>query len=268
MSAKRPSKRRQDGQKSAFFSKDEIPTSLLRLAKAPDGTEVRMLVLPPLFVEAYREMLDELGLRGGAESQMPNDEGPQGGITEQATREHFARSFSGSAARAQLVMLDPTDAFKTTRDVLVQLFSGGHVELLDVPCGCGASSALLLCLVAELRQEGVLPKLPLHVGVTGWDISPPARRMKRELFRKLKPILTPTGIDIRMNRVRIKAWDVTKEEGTSERIADWLKTKSANAAVGVIAANFSGFLHSKVKECKAAFVFGSIHRTVASSCRA
>lgn len=250
MNSKPRRRRRPDSRKPAFFKKDEIPTSLLRQAKSKDGADGWVLVLPPLFVEAYREILDELGLRDAAKNQMPNDEGPQGGITEEATREHFARSFSGSAARAQLVVLDPTDAFKTTRDALVQLFSGGHVELLDIPCGCGASSALLLCLVAELRQQGVLPKLPLRVGITGWDISPPARRIKRELFRKLKPLLIHAGIEIKMIKVRVKGWDVTNAERTSERIADWLKTKAAGAAVGVIAANFSGFLHSKMKDCK------------------
>ena len=243
-------RRRPDSKKPALFTKKEIPTSLLRLAKSKNGADVWALVLPPLLVEVYCQILDELGLRNVAANQMPNDEGPQGGITEEATREHFARSFSGSAARAQLVCLDLTDTFRTTRDALAQLFSGGHVELLDIPCGCGASSALLLCLVAELRQQGVLPKLPLHVGITGWDISAPARKIKRGLFRRLKPLLIHAGIEIKMSKVRVKGWDVTDEEQTSERIADWLKTKSPSAAVGVVAANFSGFLHSKVKDCK------------------
>lgn len=128
------------------------------------------LSLPPLLATTYGAMLDAEGLRAEAECKLPNDDGPQGGLTRPETLAHFARSFPGSAARTQLVFLDPSDRFRTTRDLLVQAFAGGELDLLDVPCGCGASSALLLCLVAELRTTKVLPSLPLRVSITGWDL--------------------------------------------------------------------------------------------------
>jgi hypothetical protein len=226
----------------SFFTQDQIPKSLVQ--KNETGC---VLTLPPQFVLIYREMLKSLGLLKLAECQTPNDEGPQGGKTKEETYTHFAKSFSGSAARVQLVLLDPTEEFKTTRDVFVRLLSGGRLELLDVPCGCGATGAVIVCLVAELRRAKVLPKIPLHINITGWDISASARNLKRDMFRKLKSILVNDGIRI---NTRIRKWDVTDEELTSERIAGWLKAKEKSAAVGVIAANFSGFLSSKIKECK------------------
>ncbi|HWC61850.1 MAG TPA: hypothetical protein VHC44_19335 [Verrucomicrobiae bacterium] len=200
-----------------------------------------------MLIEVYGEMLDELNLRADAEDQSPNDEGPQGGITEEETQKHFSRNFSGSCARMQFVALDPKEVFKTTRDVFTQMFSGSHLHLLDIPCGAGAAGATLLCIAAELREQDVLPRQPLFVSIVGGDISKPAQQLQRKLYRKLAPQLKNVGIRIAPT---VLDWDVEDEEKTSDLINRWLKSSNHRAKNAVLAVNFSGFLHNKVKDCK------------------
>ena len=235
-------------QRPPFIATEAIPDTLCVRRGPSSGTEKRhLLKLPRLLVEVYRELLDDLGLRQEAERQTPNDEGPQGGLTEEATREHFSRNFSGSCARVQFVTLDPMEEFKTTRDMFVRLFAGGKVHLLDVPCGTGAAGATLLCLAAELRQQKILPRHPLHVSVLGGDISEPARQLKRRVFRKLAPRLAEFGIRARAD---VRHWDVQDEDQTSELISEWVRQRPPRSAAVTLAANFSGFLSTKVKDCK------------------
>jgi hypothetical protein len=232
-----------------LLRENQIPATLWRRAVTAGGQNEELLVLPPTLVKAYRGLLDELGLRQAAESQEPNDEGPQGGKTIEAAYGHFARNFSGSCARVQLVGLDPKGTFRTTREAVVRLFSGGELCLLDLPCGAGAASATLLGLVAELRDQALLPRHPLRVMVLGGDISEPARTLKKRLFARLRPRLRECGIDV---RVAVQNWDIEDEDQTAELIAAWMQRRQANARTGLLAVNFSAFLHNKVKQCAGA----------------
>ena len=177
----------------------------------------------------------------------PNDEGPQGGVTSEATNQHFARNFSGSCARVEFVALDPIEVFRTSRDVFVRLLAGGDLHLLDLPCGAGAASATLLCLAAELRQQGRLPRQPLRVAVLGGDLSAPALRIHRRLYWKLIPRLREFGI---LARSAVESWDVEDSDQTTALLTRWVKRRPAHAGCAVIAANFSGFLSHKVKDCR------------------
>jgi hypothetical protein len=234
-------------QTNNFFVKSyQIPDTLWRRSATDAEKAESLLVLPPLLVQVYRELLVELGLRQTAENQMPNDEGPQGGITVEATHEHFSRNFSGSCARVQLVTLDPNEVFQTTRNALVRLFAGGELSLLDIPCGAGAAGATLLCLVAELRRQAVLPRQPLWVTIVAGDISVPARMLKRRLYEKLSPRLKEFGIEV---KIVIRRWDVEDEDQTSELVAAWIKRRQVQARTGLLAVNFSGFLHNRVNRC-------------------
>ena len=231
-----------------FITSDKIPNSLWDAAPAAIvAAHPKALRLPRMLIEVYGEMLDELNLRADAEDQSPNDEGPQGGITEEETHKHFSRNFSGSCARVQFVALDPKEVFKTTRDAFTRMFSGSHLHILDIPCGAGAAGATLLCLAAELRQQGVLPRQPLFVCVVGGDISKPAQKLKRKLYRKLAPRLKDYGIRIAPT---VLDWDVEDEEQTSDLINRWVSSANRRAATAALAINFSGFLHNKVKDCK------------------
>ncbi len=232
-----------------FITSASIPLSLWDVAPATARIEhPKTLRLPRILIEVYAEMLDELNLRADAENKSPNDEGPQGGRTEEETHKHFSRNFSGSCARVQLVALDPKEVFKTTRDAFTRMFSGSHLHILDIPCGAGAAGATLLCLAAELRAQGVLPRQPLLVSVVGGDISMPAQKLKRRLYRKLAPRLKEFGIRV---APAVLNWDVKDEEQTTDLINRWVKSANHRAATLVLALNFSGFLHDKVKHCKA-----------------
>ncbi len=231
-----------------FITSDKIPTSLWDVAPAGViAAHPKALHLPRMLLEVYGEMLYELHLRADAEDQSPNDEGPQGGITEEETHKHFSRNFSGSCARVQFVALDPKEVFETTRDAFTRMFSGSHLHLLDIPCGAGAAGATLLCLAAELRQQGVLPRQPLFVSVVGGDISKPAQMLKRRLYRKLAPRLKDYGIRVAPT---VLDWDVEDEEQTSDLINRWVRIANRRAATAALAVNFSGFLHNKVRDCK------------------
>ncbi len=127
------------------------------------------------------------------------------------------------------------------------MFSGSHLHILDIPCGAGAAGATLLCLAAELREQGVLPRQPLFVSVVGGDISKPAQKLKRKLYRNLTPRLK--GYGIRVAPI-VLDWDVQDEELTSDLITRWVKSANRHAATAALAINFSGFLHDKVKDCK------------------
>ena len=231
-----------------LINTNRIPDSLWRRLPAASGAQTQILRLPRMLVKVYRDLLTDLDLIEEAKNQSPNDEGPQGGLTEEATLEHFSRNFSGSCARIELVMLDPKEIFETTRDVFVKLFSGGRLHLLDIPCGAGAASATLLCLAAELRQQGVLPRQPLYVTVVGGDKSKPARLLKRKLYRKLAPRLLEFGIRV---SATVRDWDIEDEDQTSELVVRWVQTRPNRSAAAVFALNFSGFLSNKVKDCKA-----------------
>jgi len=225
-----------------------IPKSLWDVAPAAiAGSNAMSLRLPRILIEVYAEMLDELGLRAAAEDQTPNDDGPQGGITEEKTHEHFSRNFSGSCARVQFVAIDPMEVYETTRDAFTRMIAGGHLHILDIPCGAGAAGATLLCLAAELREQSVLPRHPLTVRITGGDNSEFARKLMRVLYRKLTPRLKGLGIQVTAS---VLDWDVEDEEKTSDLISKWLKSANHRAVSAALAVNFSGFLHSKVKDCK------------------
>ncbi len=231
-----------------IITTEQIPKVLWKRRKRPSASHgTHTLHLPRFLVDAYGELIDELGLRTAAEDISPNDEGPQGGMTEEETNLHFARNFSGSCARIELVMLDPREMFKTTRDLFVKLFAGGRLHLLDIPCGAGAAGATLLCLAAELRNEGVLPRNPLRVTVVGGDISAPARQIKRRLYRKLKPRLAEVGISVTTS---VHDWNVKNADQTSDLIERWIKGQKKTAKTAIFALNFSGFLSQRVDECK------------------
>jgi hypothetical protein len=102
-------------------------------------------------------------------------------------------------------------------------------------------------LAADLRQQDRLPRQPLRVTVLGGDLSEPALRIQRRLYRKLTPRLEEYGIQF---RPVVQRWDIEDAEQTTALLARWGKLCPARAATAVLAANFSGFLSQKVKECR------------------
>ncbi len=182
--------------------------------------------------------------------------GPIGGETPEETDLHFVRRFGGSCARVELAVLDPKNDLKNASDFFMRAFSGGRVRLLDIPCGCGAASAVLLATVAELRRQNVLPREPLEVIVTGGDKSDPARNYAELIFGELKEALRNQGIFV---SVSLHSWDVMDGASTTSLLDQWLSNQDCDRFFLLIA-NFSGVLSNKGKIRKAREQLGEVFR--------
>ena len=133
-----------------------------------------ILQLPEALEKVYIQMIDKHGLLDLAEHRDP-DNPPVGGVDEARTNQHFAQAFDGSAARAQLALLDPSCSLSMVSNSLIQFLGGNCICLTDAPCGAGASTIALLAGIAELRSQGVLPRYPLEVNLIAAEISRYAR---------------------------------------------------------------------------------------------
>ncbi|TAE92048.1 MAG: hypothetical protein EAZ81_04125 [Verrucomicrobia bacterium] len=227
-----------------FLETSDIPTSLwdpdIDLGdKTPKGA----LSLPRRLAEAYRETLEELGLIQKAQDIANRDDGCIGGISEQESHDHFACNFSGSCGRTQLFYLDPHQTFKTTRNAVVEIFSGGHVTILDIPSGAGSGTATLLSMIAQLREERVLPRIDLEVKVLGGDISSTSRNIANSLFRRMSDDWLNYGIRVEH---RFLDWDVLSDESTGDLVEAWAETFHGQAGL-LLGNNFSGFLGQAIE---------------------
>lgn len=202
-----------------------------------------VLSLPRRLAEAYRETLEELGLLAQAQDVENRDDGCIGGISEQDSLDHFAWNYSGSCGRTELFYLDPHQTFKTTRDAVVSLFSGGYVTILDIPSGAGSGTATLFSLIAQLREEGVLPRIDLEVKVLGGDISSTSRNIADSLFQLMRDEWLDYGILVEH---RFIDWDVTSDESTGDLVEAWAETFDGRPGL-LLGNNFSGFLGKPIK---------------------
>ena len=201
-----------------------------------------VLSLPERLSEAYCETLEELGLMQQAQDLENRDDGCVGGAGEDESRDHFAWNYSGSCGRVQLFCLDPRQTFKTTREAMVSLFSGGYVTILDIPSGAGSGTATLFSIIAQLRAEGVLPKIDLEVKVVGGDISATSRNIADRLFAKMHQRWIEHGILVDHRFVH---WD----ESTGDLLEAWSETFDGRPGL-LLGNNFSGFLGSAVETGK------------------
>jgi hypothetical protein len=216
----------------------EIPNSL------SDGESLQ---IAPLLASAYLESLKANGLHAMASAARPNP-APVGGLTKQATDEHFAHAFGGSAARAQLALLDPLGEVPTTADTLRQFLSGGSLCIADVPGGAGATALSLLCSIAELRARGVLPRQPLSVKLLWGEISSPALDYATDLISRVNVNLAEQAIFVEYECFK---WDVLCELSNAELVEKIVVEKIKSSQVLIIISNFNGFLESGGKKDKA-----------------
>ncbi len=229
-----------------ILSPEDVPKSLW------NGDN--FLYLPRALRDVYRKTLDSIGKLEEACRDTPG--GSIGGDTQEETNLHFVHSFDGSCARVELAMLDPKDELEKASDFFLQAFSGGRVRLLDIPCGCGASSAALLATVSELRRQNVLPREPLDVIVTGGDKSDPARNYAELVFGELKESLRNQGIFVSAS---FHSWDVMDEASTTPLLDQWLSNQDCDRFFLLIA-NFSGVLSNTGKIKKANVPLGEVMR--------
>ena len=217
-----------------------IPESIWSVGK-------QMLRLPDPLAGAYIELVDRLGLR---ELGNRRDEGtaPVGGQQSDHAHRHFAQAFDGSAARAMLTMLDPRDQLGSTSNTLITCTAGNTLCLTDSPCGAAAASLAMLCTLADLREQKVLPRLPLTVRWVGAELSPDALKLAQTLFEALSPTLAAQAIFVEPTFV---PWDVTDTISNTDLIKTLIHLSDDDAMRLLIVANFNGFLEKKHKRKEA-----------------
>lgn len=203
--------------------------------------------LPPVLVEAYLDTIAKNGLTDLASQPRPNI-APVGGPSQTATDEHFAHAYDGSVARTQLAYLDVKGELPTTSHLLQRFMTGGELCIADVPCGAAAASLALLCTVAELRNENLLPRVPLNVHVIGGEISDPARSYAEYLIDSVKPQLAAQAIFITREIIH---WDVMDQLSNTNIIEKIVLSNNSKGQLLVLVTNFNGFLTRSGKKDQA-----------------
>ena len=195
------------------------------------------LFLPDSLALSYRRLLDQRGLYDSALGSNTMGRGAIGGESTHATYDHFTQRFAVSATRLEYITSDPKETFHTASHDLHISFGAGSIAVLDVPCGAGASIFGFLCTLAQLRNHGILPRLPLNVSIVAGDCSTAALELYKDLAELIRPELSRQGILITYQMYEWRAEDPT----TSAAIVDeWFAMSPAAGEFYVFICNFSG----------------------------
>ena len=206
-----------------------------------------MLTLPAILTTAYNRIIDRLNLRSVAAARR-SDNPPRGGLTLEATNEHFAQQFDGSAARAQLTLLDPLNRFESTANMLIRKLAGNVILVSDTPCGAGAATWALLSTIAELRAASLLPREPLDVRIIAAELSEHARNQVLWMFEEMAPRLAEQAINVQIETL---PWDVTDALSNTALVRRLNVVRDRCKKHLLIVANFNGFLVSESKQQRA-----------------
>ena len=205
--------------------------------------DTEILLIPPSLSKAYVTLIDRHDLRLLSESRSPSDP-PIGGPSQENTNQHFAQAFDGSVARMELALLDPKRVATLSSNALVKSMAGNTLCLTDAPCGAGAAAFAMLATIAELRSQGVLPRLPLDVFLVGAELSEPARSYAASMLHELREPLEAQAIHVEEVFLH---WDVTDQLSNVDLIRH-ATIRSANAGQKLLVmANFNGFLQRSGK---------------------
>jgi hypothetical protein len=194
------------------------------------------LYLPDSLALSYRTLLEQRELYDSALGGDGTGGGPIGGESADATYDHFTQRFAVSATRLEYIACDPKETFHTAAQDFHISFGTGSVAVLDVPCGAGASIFGFLCTLAELRNHGILPRLPLNVSIVAGDCSSVALELYKDLVELIKPELSRQGILVNYQTHEWRA----EEPTTSAVIVDqWFAMSPAAREYYVFICNFS-----------------------------
>ncbi|WP_343762040.1 hypothetical protein [Sphingomonas molluscorum] len=196
---------------------------------------------------AYLDSLKKHSLLETAAGARP-DPAPVGGLSQEATDEHYAHQFDGSVARAQLALLDPKGEVATTSNTLLQFFSGGTLCFIDVPSGAGAAALAIISSIAELRAQGVLPRQPLYVELLQGEISAPARSYADELMHQVSRAAAEQAIFVKWSCF---SWDVLCEVSNASLVEKIVLAKQNSLQTLLLISNFNGFLEQSKKKKEA-----------------
>jgi hypothetical protein len=208
------------------------------------------LHMPSCLALSYRTLLEKRGLYDSALRGVRTGKGPIGGESADATYEHFTQRFAVSATRLEYITCDPKETFRIAAHDLHISFGTGSIAVLDVPCGAGASIFGFLCTLAELRNHGILPRLPLNVSIVAGDCSTAALELYKDLVELIRPELSRQGIHI---TYETREWRA-EEPTTSASIVDhWFATSPAAREHYVFICNFSGEAGSQFHDFERSF---------------
>lgn len=216
-----------------------------------------ILQLPSQLISSWEILLDKYQLRDKAMTIAP--EGFEGGMSKDDTDNHLAWRYTGSSARVILTMLDPHEELQQIPDMFARIFSGNRVFLADLPCGSGAASMSILSVFCELRKQGIIPRMPLHIVIIGGEISEYAQIYAKESLGCLSFLneLEAQAITIEFD---IIDWDVCDKFSNTDLIKE-LTLKSQNCSGRLLMlANFSGFLEREKKWSAAKIQFDELFR--------
>ena len=153
----------------------------------------KVLHLPTYLVDAHRSFLTD---KDWMDEYSPNSAGGKGGESAEEAKEHVINRFLNSAARMQYVCSDPSDEQPDIRSTLLEQMADGQVDLLDLAAGNGSGTLAILALLCELRNEKLIPKLPLNVLIRGVDFSAVALNFYAEILGKIEAWLQKEGIEV------------------------------------------------------------------------
>lgn len=196
------------------------------------------LFLPELVASAYSSELEDRGLLESAKKGT-SDKEIHGGFDEAATLKHFSFRFAVSVGRVEFVVIAPDENLSEVSDALMSSFSEGHVALLDIPCGTGASLGAILSTVLALRKAKVMPTLPLSISVVAGDASPKALEIYDSMISRLQPELQLQAINVSLV---LERWDATRSDHTARLIDRWFALSEGAEEYVVCISNFNGAL--------------------------
>lgn len=201
------------------------------------------LHLPVSVATDYTNRLNAIGRYDDARG--PSPQGEIGGITEEATIEHFVHRFAASAVRTEFLLLDPRKEFGDISSDLIRSLTDGVISILDVPCGAGGGLLGFLGLIHELRSTGILKKLPLNISITAGDCSSSAMELYNQMLTAASPWLNDSGIRLAWE---CRVWDAKHEPSTASIVDSWFAQSPDSEEWLVLVAAISGELGSEAEK--------------------
>ncbi|NDP62411.1 hypothetical protein [Polaromonas sp.] len=149
------------------------------------------LCLAKKLCDIYTDFLNE---KGWLKNYQPKTSGDIGGASSAQAQDHVTNRFLNSAARMQYVCIDVNNEQPKSRMMVLDQLAQGEIFILDLAAGHGAGTLSILSTICELRDQKIIPTLPLNVNIRGIDMSPDALNYYAEILEKLKPWLATNAI--------------------------------------------------------------------------
>ncbi|MBP8016524.1 hypothetical protein KAZ01_00810 [Candidatus Gracilibacteria bacterium] len=195
-----------------------------------------IVYFPDIIKQIYIDLLNEYNLY---EKALIFKQGNDliGGITKEATLDHFSQRFLTSGSRTGYLTINPHDNFKEIQKNIFESLLYGNVNILDIPCGTGGSTFNLFCTIGEIIEKNYFPSFPITINIYAADFSETALEIYDKFITRIKPHLKSIGIKI--NHYLIN-WDAFCSIQTNELIDKFLIDKFDECIIMIN--NFSGAL--------------------------